>query len=138
MLASECCTVIQAQRFLSFIIYPLSFLQEAGEPAYALVDLLRGDGAERQAHKALAIGCRPLVRVCEERLPWGQDQANRLGALNHTLLTIDSIRANGLECAGIVLNHTAPEQSDPATVTNRGILEEVSGVPILEEVAFKA
>lgn len=64
--------------------------------------------------------------------------ANRLGALNHTLLTIESIRGSGLECAGIVLNHVNPEQTDPATVTNRGILEDIAGVPILAEVAFSA
>jgi len=64
--------------------------------------------------------------------------ANRLGAINHTLLTIESIRANGLDCAGIILNHVSPEQSDPATVTNRGILEELSGVPVLGEIGFAA
>jgi dethiobiotin synthetase len=62
--------------------------------------------------------------------------ANRLGALNHTLLTVESIRSNGLECTGIILNHIAPEGSDPATVTNRGILEDVARVPILAEVGF--
>src|SRR5687767_5594426 len=30
--------------------------------------------------------------------------SNRLGAINHTLLTVDAIRAAGLECAGIILN----------------------------------
>jgi dethiobiotin synthetase len=64
--------------------------------------------------------------------------ANRLGALNHTLLTIESIRANGLECTGIILNHVSPEHSDPATVTNRGILEDLAGVPVLGEIRFAA
>jgi dethiobiotin synthetase len=62
--------------------------------------------------------------------------ANRLGALNHTLLTIESIRSSGLQCAGIILNHVGPEQADPATVTNRGILEEVARLPILAEIVF--
>ena len=31
--------------------------------------------------------------------------ANRLGALNHTLLTLESIRARQLPCAGLILNH---------------------------------
>lgn len=64
--------------------------------------------------------------------------ANRLGALNHTLLTIESIRGSGLKCAGIILNHVNPEQTDPATVTNRGILEDIAGVPVLAEVPFGA
>jgi dethiobiotin synthetase len=62
--------------------------------------------------------------------------ANRLGALNHTLLTIESIRATGLECAGIILNHITPAEPDAAIVTNRGILEEIADVPVLGEVPF--
>jgi dethiobiotin synthetase len=64
--------------------------------------------------------------------------ANRLGAINHTLLTVESIRADRLECAGIILNHVSPEHSDPAMVTNRGILENLAGVPVLGEVGFAA
>ena len=61
--------------------------------------------------------------------------ANKLGALNHALLTVESVRAHGLECAGLILNHTTPEE-DIATTTNRGVLEEVAGVPVLFEVAY--
>jgi dethiobiotin synthetase len=46
---------------------------------------------------------------------------NRLGALNHTLLTVDNIRARGMTCTGIVLNHVADER-DPASISNRVIL----------------
>jgi dethiobiotin synthetase len=62
--------------------------------------------------------------------------ANRLGAINHTLLTVDSIRASGLVCAGIILNQLAPESAEVATATNRGIIEEVVQIPILAEVQF--
>jgi dethiobiotin synthetase len=62
--------------------------------------------------------------------------ANRLGAINHTLLTIESIHASGLACAGIILNHVIPAGSGLAAVTNRGILEEVAQAPILAEVQF--
>src|SRR5205085_2601947 len=61
--------------------------------------------------------------------------ANRLGALNHTLLTIESIRACGLICAGIIFNHVSADGNDIAATTNRGILEELVNVPILHEVA---
>lgn len=60
--------------------------------------------------------------------------ANRLGCVNHTLLTIESIRSRGLECRGIILN-TIQETPDEATRTNRGLLEEFTGVPILLELA---
>jgi len=57
--------------------------------------------------------------------------SNRLGCLNHTLLTLESIRARGLHCPGIILNHlTAP--SDAATRATREILEQ--SLPILLEI----
>jgi dethiobiotin synthetase len=63
--------------------------------------------------------------------------ANRLGALNHTLLTIESIRSRQLECAGIILNQVQPPSPESiAETTNRGILEEVAGVPVLGEIAY--
>jgi dethiobiotin synthetase len=57
--------------------------------------------------------------------------ANRLGCINHTLLTLESIRARGLHCPGIVLN-SLPTTEDIATRTNREILEQ--HIPILLEV----
>ena len=64
---------------------------------------------------------------------------NRLGTLNHTLLTVEAIRASGLVCAGIILNHFVPLASppDPAAVTNRGILEELVDAPILYEIGYE-
>lgn len=59
--------------------------------------------------------------------------ANRLGALNHTLLTLEAIRAAGLRCLGLVLNHpVAGAAGDPATVTNAGVLETLTDVKIWE------
>jgi dethiobiotin synthetase len=47
--------------------------------------------------------------------------ANRLGCLNHALLTLESIRARNLPCPGIILNHLTPD-SDIAQSTNAEIL----------------
>jgi len=58
---------------------------------------------------------------------------NRLGALNHTILTVDAIRARGLRCAGLLLNHLEDER-DTASITNRATLEEWLDVPVLEDV----
>lgn len=58
---------------------------------------------------------------------------NRLGALNHTLLTIQNIHARGLECAGIILNHVK-DQRDPASISNRAVIESFANVPVLAEV----
>ena len=54
---------------------------------------------------------------------------NRLGALNHTLLTVESIRAAGLECAGLIFNRH--DEEDPSALTNPGILEDILGLPVL-------
>lgn len=53
-----------------------------------------------------------------------------LGTLNHSLLTIESIRNSGCNIQGIVMNHHGcPE--DMAAATNPAILEELSGLPVL-------
>jgi dethiobiotin synthetase len=61
--------------------------------------------------------------------------ANRLGALNHILLTVDAIRAKGLSCAGIILNQLEDEL-DTAMITNKGIIEELAGVPLLDHLIY--
>ena len=58
---------------------------------------------------------------------------NRLGAINHTLLTAQAIRARGLTFAGVILNNHAPE-SRLVTVTNRSTLETFLDAPILFEI----
>lgn len=55
---------------------------------------------------------------------------NRLGCLNHTVLTTRSIAANGLACAGVALN-AAKQMADVSSATNEEILRRISDVPIL-------
>jgi dethiobiotin synthetase len=59
--------------------------------------------------------------------------ANRLGALNHLLLTVNAIRSRGLTCAGIFLNQLGDEL-DTAMITNKGVIEDLSGVPLLDHL----
>lgn len=59
--------------------------------------------------------------------------ANRLGCINHTLLTIGSIRSHGLECRGIIFNSLSRE-SDEAAQSNRALLGEFTDVPVLFEI----
>lgn len=58
---------------------------------------------------------------------------NKLGALNHALLTVESVRSKGLQLAGLILNN-ADDSSDAVARTNRTILEEATGLPLLAEV----
>lgn len=56
--------------------------------------------------------------------------ANKLGCLNHTLLTLESIKARGLSCAGLILNRISDEDS-VAQTTNCEVLREFCEAPIL-------
>ena len=53
-----------------------------------------------------------------------------LGTINHTLLTIESIRHRGVEIAGVVLNEPRPTDHDASTATNAEEIERRSGVPV--------
>jgi dethiobiotin synthetase len=58
---------------------------------------------------------------------------NRLGALNHTSLTVQAVEAKGLSCVGVVLNQLSDEL-DTAMITNKSVIEDVTGVPLLDHV----
>jgi len=58
---------------------------------------------------------------------------NKLGALNHTILTVKNILARGMKCTGLILNHVA-ETRDPASISHRLVLQDMFEVPVLGEV----
>lgn len=59
---------------------------------------------------------------------------NRLGCVNHTLLTLESIKAHGLTCAGIVLNNHPADNGDAAREGNRRLIPTLTDVPVLFEI----
>lgn len=59
---------------------------------------------------------------------------NRLGALNHALLTLESIKSHGLICGGIVLNNHPADADDLAAEGNRHLLRTLTKVPVLFEI----
>ena len=59
---------------------------------------------------------------------------NRLGCLNHTLLTVRSVVAARLPCAGVAWNDSRAHE-DVASTTNRGVLEALLDVPLLPALA---
>jgi dethiobiotin synthetase len=81
----------------------------------------------------IAAGYRVSDLAADLGLPVVIVAANKLGALNHILLTANAIRARGLVCAGIVLNQLEDEM-DTAMITNKGVIEDLTGLPLLEHV----
>jgi dethiobiotin synthetase len=52
--------------------------------------------------------------------------ADRLGTVNHTLLTLSAIELAGIPCAGVVL--TSPEQRDTSSGSNAAAIARLSGI----------
>ena len=59
-----------------------------------------------------------------------------LGTINHTLLTIESIRARRLAVAGIVLNESCARDDDDSALTNPDEIEARSGVPVFGAIRY--
>jgi dethiobiotin synthetase len=58
--------------------------------------------------------------------------ANRLGVLNHTLLTVDAARAHGLDIAGVVLNSIQVDAADVSVESNMDVLHELlTDIPLI-------
>jgi dethiobiotin synthetase len=51
--------------------------------------------------------------------------ANRLGAVNHTLLTVQCARVHGLAIRGVILNTISNARPSIAELTNQGLLKEL-------------
>ena len=60
---------------------------------------------------------------------------NRLGAINQTLLTIESARAHELEVLGVILNQPLPSSAH-SSLKNKEMIEKFSGVPVLAEIGY--
>jgi dethiobiotin synthetase len=74
-----------------------------------------------------------LARVLE--LPVIVVAANKLGAVNHLLLTLEHASCKGLTLLGYVLNRVSNENSLAAD-TNREVLAGLTGVQCLSELPF--
>ena len=57
--------------------------------------------------------------------------ANKLGAINHTLLTVDALRRRNIEVLGIVFNTLDGDQDEAVLQDNPQIVQAFAGVPVL-------
>lgn len=68
--------------------------------------------------------------AAEMKLPVVVVAMNRLGCLNHTMLTVRNVAASRLSCAAVALNTTGGGD-DIAATTNREILAQITNVPVI-------
>lgn len=73
--------------------------------------------------------------ACVLKLPVLIVGANKLGAINHLLLTLEHAACKGLMTLGYVLNRISDEAS-LAAETNREVLSGLTGVPCLGELSY--
>jgi dethiobiotin synthetase len=59
--------------------------------------------------------------------------ANKLGAINHTVLSCQAIRARKMDLLGLIMNHLVDE-FDTATISNKHSIPQLAQLPILAEV----
>ncbi len=66
--------------------------------------------------------------------------ANRLGTINHTLLTLHAARGygGGMAVAGVILNDVRPAADDASLTSNGSELAARCGVPLLAQVSWQA
>lgn len=60
---------------------------------------------------------------------------NRLGAVNHVLLSIEAVRIRGLRIEGVILNRPDARR-DSSQRYNKESIEEISGVKVLAELPY--
>lgn len=74
---------------------------------------------------------RLVVDIVQKlRLPTLVVVANKLGAINHTLLTVEALRARKLEILGLIFND-CPDTDPDIAENNPGIVEQHTGIPVL-------
>lgn len=60
---------------------------------------------------------------------------NTLGTINHTLLTVEYARSNGLAILGVIINNLS-SNPDPSTKTNSQVIKKLSGLPLLGVIPY--
>jgi len=118
--------------------------ERAGRPVdVAALDAARArlaagapDGVVVEGAGGLLVPFAPGLDFADLALRWGGELAivagDRLGVLNHALLTVREAERRGLRVRGVVLNATHPAPADVAERTNLAVLRTLlPAVPVL-------
>lgn len=80
-----------------------------------------------------------VLDICEEiDIPVVIVAANRLGAINHTLMTVETLKSRGMKIIGIIFNQTGPSSDRLVLADNPVIIGELSGVEVLANLPYSA
>lgn len=60
---------------------------------------------------------------------------NRLGCINHSLLSLRALKAAGLAVAGVVMNQADPPE-EPVSSANARAIEEYGGTPVIGRIQY--
>ncbi len=80
-----------------------------------------------------------LDLILELNLPIIVVVGSKLGAVNHTLLTLNWARENGVKILGLLINHPNPNPSSRKSLvekTNPGLIKSFAEVPVLGNVPY--
>jgi dethiobiotin synthetase len=80
-----------------------------------------------------------LDLILELNLPIIVVVSSKLGAVNHTLLTLSWAKENGVKILGLLINQPIPSPSSRKSLvenTNPGLIRSLTEVPILGEVPY--
>ena len=72
--------------------------------------------------------------VTEEKMPVLIVSRNKLGAINHTLLTVQAVKKRGLKILGIVFNRIDKNTNEKVAVDNMKIVEDITGEKVFGEI----
>ena len=61
---------------------------------------------------------------------------NKLGAINHSLLTIDALTQRRIPIVGLVMNQTTPDEDPVILRDNPRIIETLSGISVIGSLGF--
>ncbi|MFC1548624.1 dethiobiotin synthase [Candidatus Omnitrophota bacterium] len=76
-----------------------------------------------------------IVDIVERlRLPVLVVAENKLGAINHTLLTVEALRKRDLSLAGVIFNRLSDEGNEVILKDNLRVVESLAGADVLGEL----
>ncbi len=72
-----------------------------------------------------------LDMIQEMKLPAVVVSRPNLGTINHTVMTIETLRRRKIKVKGVILNYASPAKKDLSIRTNPRVIEELTGTRVL-------